>query len=223
LAEHFRGATPLGGVYSPQHLGLYTYVWNRPLTLVDPDGRQEGAGACVLGPGGCFAGAVYEAVKWTAIGIGTLVLVIWGADEINKHRPVVVPPANTATPVPPIVQNSNAAEEEGENENGNGERASDEENRADETPKAQDEAPKDPKSARPQKPNPIAGKTDEENRKGQKGSIKQAALEEGSPSWNDIQKETWESIEQKARADKPGYRTIRKLLTQKEYNKGAKR
>jgi RHS repeat-associated protein len=28
-----------GGVYAPKNLGLYTYVWNRPLSVVDPTGE----------------------------------------------------------------------------------------------------------------------------------------------------------------------------------------
>jgi hypothetical protein len=55
--------------------------------------------------------------------------------------------------------------------------------------------------------------------KGKKGSIKQADLEPGAPSWDDIQDLTWEEIEERAEADMPGYRTIRKLLSDKRFDK----
>jgi hypothetical protein len=43
-----------------------------------------------------------------------------------------------------------------------------------------------------------AGKTVEEILKGKKASIKQAELEEGSPSWDDILGLTWEEIEEES-------------------------
>ncbi|WP_437608249.1 RHS repeat-associated core domain-containing protein [Sorangium sp. So ce834] len=47
LDQYMRGA-PNGGVYSPIHLGLYTYTRNNPLRFVDPTGLAE---ECV--DGGC--------------------------------------------------------------------------------------------------------------------------------------------------------------------------
>jgi hypothetical protein len=55
--------------------------------------------------------------------------------------------------------------------------------------------------------------------KRKKGTIKQAPLEPGSPSWGDIRGETWRSINRKARQRKKGYRTFRKLLTDSDYDK----
>jgi hypothetical protein len=55
--------------------------------------------------------------------------------------------------------------------------------------------------------------------KGKKASIKYAPLPKGSPSWDDILDESWEEIDRRARARIPGYKTIRKLLKDKEYDK----
>jgi hypothetical protein len=64
-----------------------------------------------------------------------------------------------------------------------------------------------------------AGKTVAQILKGKKASIKQAALPKGSPAWAEILKVKWEEIDKRAKQRKPGYRTIRKLLTDPEYNK----
>jgi hypothetical protein len=66
---------------------------------------------------------------------------------------------------------------------------------------------------------PNAGKTVTEILKGKKGSIKQAPLEPGSPSWDQIGQMKWEDIVAGARARKPGYDTIRKLLTDGRFNR----
>ena len=55
--------------------------------------------------------------------------------------------------------------------------------------------------------------------KRKKGTIKQAPLEPGSPSWDDILGETWRSIKRKARQRKKGYRTFRKLLIDGRFDK----
>jgi RHS repeat-associated protein len=36
----YMAGEPNGGVYAPVNLGLYTYAWNNPLIVYDPDGRQ---------------------------------------------------------------------------------------------------------------------------------------------------------------------------------------
>jgi RHS repeat-associated protein len=51
------------------------------------------------------------------------------------------------------------------------------------------------------------------------GSITRAALPPGSPSWDDIREKTLGEIQELARANQPGYRTILKLLNNNEYNK----
>ncbi len=52
-----------------------------------------------------------------------------------------------------------------------------------------------------------------------KGTIRQAPLEEGSPSWAEILGETWADIKHKARRRVSGYKTFRKLLSDSEYDK----
>lgn len=49
------------------------------------------------------------------------------------------------------------------------------------------------------------------------GSIVRAPLEPGSPSWDEIRTMTWGQIEEGAKAGKPGYSTIRKLLTDRRF------
>ena len=55
--------------------------------------------------------------------------------------------------------------------------------------------------------------------KGKKGSITNAPLPEGSPSWDDVRGKTMDEIEKAAKAGTPGYKTIKKLLTDKRFNK----
>jgi hypothetical protein len=52
-----------------------------------------------------------------------------------------------------------------------------------------------------------------------KGSIKQAQLPENAPTWDELNSTTWEQIETAAEANLPGYRTIRKLLSDKRFDK----
>jgi hypothetical protein len=46
-----------------------------------------------------------------------------------------------------------------------------------------------------------------------KGSSKNAPLGQEAPSWAEIQDHTWQEVEAGARQNKPGYRTIKKLLS----------
>ena len=55
--------------------------------------------------------------------------------------------------------------------------------------------------------------------KDKRGSIKQAPLGEGSPSWDDIQTMTWREIQEGAEQRRIGYRMIKKLLSSKEYDR----
>ncbi len=64
-----------------------------------------------------------------------------------------------------------------------------------------------------------AGKTVAEILLGKKASIKSAALEPGSPSWDEIQTLTWEEITARAKQRQTGYKTIKKLLGSQEYDK----
>lgn len=40
LAKYMRGGGNTPGVYAPRNLGLYSYSWNNPVVLRDPDGRE---------------------------------------------------------------------------------------------------------------------------------------------------------------------------------------
>jgi hypothetical protein len=64
-----------------------------------------------------------------------------------------------------------------------------------------------------------AGKTVTEILIGKKGSIKNAPLPPGSPSWKEVGPLTWEEIVAKAEAGEPGYGTIKKLLGEKRFDK----
>jgi hypothetical protein len=64
-----------------------------------------------------------------------------------------------------------------------------------------------------------SGKTVAEILKGKKASIKNAPLEPGSPTWENIQNVKWEDIDRSAKAGKTGYNTIRKLLTDTRFDK----
>lgn len=54
---------------------------------------------------------------------------------------------------------------------------------------------------------------------GKKVSIRQAPLPSGSPSWDEIQDRMWEDVDAAAKADKPGYKIIRKLLSDGRFDK----
>ena len=64
-----------------------------------------------------------------------------------------------------------------------------------------------------------SGMTVEEILRFKKGDIKNAALDPGSPSWDDILHMTWEEVLDKARQREPGFQTIRKLLSNGRFNK----
>ncbi|MFN6572706.1 hypothetical protein [Dendronalium sp. ChiSLP03b] len=55
--------------------------------------------------------------------------------------------------------------------------------------------------------------------KSKKGSIKQAPLPEESPSWDEFGEMLWEEIEAGAEANQPGFKVIRKLLSDKRFDK----
>ncbi|NUQ79906.1 MAG: hypothetical protein HUU21_40925 [Polyangiaceae bacterium] len=65
----------------------------------------------------------------------------------------------------------------------------------------------------------FSGMTVEEILKGKKGSITKAPLEKGAPAWSEIKHETWESVVRKADKDVPGYKTIKKLLADKRFDR----
>jgi len=55
--------------------------------------------------------------------------------------------------------------------------------------------------------------------KKKKGSIRNAPLPPGSPSWEDIENTPMSDIEKGARKNKPGYKTIKKLLKDKRFDR----
>jgi hypothetical protein len=55
--------------------------------------------------------------------------------------------------------------------------------------------------------------------KRKKASIKQARLPSGSPAWDAFMEMTWEQVEAGARANSPGFKVVRKLLTDKRFDK----
>ncbi len=55
--------------------------------------------------------------------------------------------------------------------------------------------------------------------KRKQGAIKRAALPPGTPSWDELAELTWAEIEAGARNRAPGFKTVRKLLTDKEYDR----
>jgi len=63
------------------------------------------------------------------------------------------------------------------------------------------------------------GKTVGEILRGKKGTIKDAGLPTGSPSWDDILDVDWDEIVRRAKGRLPGYRTIKKLLSDGDYDK----
>jgi len=63
------------------------------------------------------------------------------------------------------------------------------------------------------------GKTVSEILATKQARIKNAPLEEGSPSWDDIMHLTWEEIEERSRRGETGYKTFHKLLSAKRFNK----
>jgi hypothetical protein len=64
-----------------------------------------------------------------------------------------------------------------------------------------------------------SGKTVREILKGKQGGIKTAPLDPGSPSWDEILDLSWEEIVDRAKRRVPGYKTLKKLLSDKEYDK----
>ena len=65
----------------------------------------------------------------------------------------------------------------------------------------------------------FASQTVEQILKLKKGSIKNAELPVGSPSWSSIMKMSWEQIEAAAKAKQPGFQTIKKLLTDGRFDR----
>jgi hypothetical protein len=52
-----------------------------------------------------------------------------------------------------------------------------------------------------------------------KGSVRQAPLPDGSPSWSEFEGMMWEEIEEGARQNLPGFKTVRKLLSDQRFDR----
>jgi hypothetical protein len=65
----------------------------------------------------------------------------------------------------------------------------------------------------------FSGLTVEQILKLKKGSIRQVQLSEGSPTWETLQEMTWEQIEINAAMNLAGFRTIRKLLSDRRFDR----
>jgi hypothetical protein len=68
-------------------------------------------------------------------------------------------------------------------------------------------------------PHRFAGMTVAEILPCKKASILSAPLEPGSPSWNEIETLSWEEINDRAQQSLPGYKTIRKLLSDRRFDR----
>ncbi len=64
-----------------------------------------------------------------------------------------------------------------------------------------------------------AGKTVREILEGKQGAILRASLPPGSPEWDEIMDLPWEEIVLRARRRLIGYATIRKLLSDKRFDR----
>ena len=64
-----------------------------------------------------------------------------------------------------------------------------------------------------------SGRSVAEILKEKRANIKEAALDPGSPSWDDILELSWEEIVRGAKERQPGFQTFKKLLSKGEYNK----
>lgn len=51
-----------------------------------------------------------------------------------------------------------------------------------------------------------------------RGQITRAQLPKGSPGWEEFRQMTWRQIEQGARMNKPGFKVVRKLLTDRRFD-----
>ena len=52
-----------------------------------------------------------------------------------------------------------------------------------------------------------------------KASVKNAPLPPGSPSWTEFELMTWDELESGARQNRPGFKTVRKLLSDQRFDR----
>jgi hypothetical protein len=63
------------------------------------------------------------------------------------------------------------------------------------------------------------GKTVDQILVGKKAGIKKAPLPHGFPGWEQVDTMTWEGVVRRAQRREPGFREIRKLLSDKRFDK----
>ena len=51
------------------------------------------------------------------------------------------------------------------------------------------------------------------------GSVRTAPLPSGSPAWDEFERLTWEQVADDASRNRPGYKTVRKLLTDQRFDR----
>ena len=52
-----------------------------------------------------------------------------------------------------------------------------------------------------------------------KRSVTSAPLPKGAPAWSQLEGMTWEQLEEGARQNLPGYKTVRKLLSDQRFDR----
>jgi hypothetical protein len=68
-------------------------------------------------------------------------------------------------------------------------------------------------------PHKFAGLRVSEILRTKKGSVRTAPLPVGSPSWSKFEAMMWEEIEDGAKRNLPGFRTVRKLLGDQRFDR----
>jgi hypothetical protein len=65
----------------------------------------------------------------------------------------------------------------------------------------------------------FSGMTVAEILRQKKASVRTAPLPAGSPEWDDLELMSWEEIDAGAKANEPGLKTVRKLLTDRRFDR----
>jgi hypothetical protein len=68
-------------------------------------------------------------------------------------------------------------------------------------------------------PHKYAGLTVAQILRLKKASIRTAPLPPGSPTWAELDPLLWEQVDEAARQNRPGFRTVRKLLTDQRFDR----
>jgi hypothetical protein len=65
----------------------------------------------------------------------------------------------------------------------------------------------------------FAGKKVRDILRAKKAGVRTAPLPSGSPDWTEFEAMTWEDIEVGAAENRPGFKTVRKLLTDRRFDR----